>query len=63
LIGIFDVVISILEIVKLVFIFTLFRLLLSRSKIGPSFKFALSGVVETVDSALLEADYVSPLEG
>jgi hypothetical protein len=63
LIDIFNVVIPILEIVKLVFIFSLFRLLLSRSKIRPPLKFALSGVVESVDSALLEADYVSSLEG
>lgn len=63
LVAVLDVVITILEIVKFVFILSLLRFFFSRSQIRPSLKLAFAGIIQTIDSALLEADYISALEG
>lgn len=60
---ILDVVISLFEIMELVSILVYRFLLLSGTKIWPSLKFALSGVLQPFNVSLLQTDDISSLEG
>lgn len=64
LVMILDVVIPFFEVMELVsiLVYMLF-LLLSRAKIWPSLKFALSGVLQPFNVSLLQTDDISSLEG